>query len=293
MKHRFHSQDEKNEVSRIFYFTNRSGNKVGSHLNLSKTIPPFQLNADFQMGDMVLFNGKTYEARKHITGSAVPTAANSGWVEIKTLGYVTSNDITRLRPSIFTYWFTAPDITADITIHDQNGSTVTFRNELLELVDKITITSSAESLSTSINISNIPSGLYTLKVANADNSYLEEQEFYYHSEFTKKRPFGVVEIDFNPSGEDFDLLTGTGVFKSPEYVIRFQNRFTKWRYLDKTDQSVVGVTGADDPLPYTEIGNFTIEFNSKILPNATTDVIKNSGTHWVSDIIIDKNLLSN
>ena len=293
LEFRLHNDPKKNDVLRGYYFSNKAQNKVSSHLNLSAPISNFQPNGNYEMGTITSFNGKTYEAREHIQNSPNPTAANSGWIEIKTLGYVSSSDIIRLRQGIVNYVFTAPNITADISVEDENGQVIQIKNELFELVDKVTFTSSPDEMEKAIHISHLPPGKYNLKVANIGNTYVETQTFFYHPQIAFSKPFGVIEIHIQSVGSDYDLLTGGGTLKQPVYDIRFQNRYTKWNYMDKKGLSSVVVTGANQPLPFTDFGKFEIKFNSKSLPNANPGLIKKTSSHWITEVIVDKALLSN
>lgn len=283
----------KNDVLSTYYFTNNAQNKVNGNLNLSAPVTSFIAAGNYKMGALVMFNNKTYEARQHIQNSPNPTAGNSGWQEIKTLGYATSSDNLRLRSPIFDYIFTAPNITANFTIEDQNGLPVKFRNDFLEIVDSITFQSTNDVMKKAINISNLAPGFYTLKVANNANTYTETQRFYYDAQLISTKPMGIIEINTQPAATDYKLLTAANQIKSPVYIIRFQNRFTKWKYLDKTDKSDVAVTGAGAPLPFTELGNIEIKFNNKTLPNPNPKVIRDSSTHWESEVVVDQALLSN
>ncbi|MEO1624801.1 MAG: hypothetical protein AAFV25_06570, partial [Bacteroidota bacterium] len=266
----------RSDIQRALYFSNATSGLMAPHL--SQPIAAFDNRVSYQMNDLCLFNGKTYEAVRNNPPGASPIAANSGWQEIDVQSYATHRDELRLRPAVFHYRFTQDNVWALFQLKNWKG----------DLIYEEHGQSSAENRSFPIRMTTSPPGWYKLEVSG--RNYSETQDFYYHPEFRLRPVLGFVEM-FHQQGlaADVALLDGDGKLREPSFDIRFKNRLTQWRYVDSKDQSVVSnINGIDQALPLTQTGFITqVRRNGKKLPNPDAAIVKTETDAIYSDVFID------
>lgn len=261
--------------NRIYYFSNRANNESDNILYLSNVIPGHDPGEEYEVGSLVktggdiyeaitdntvlpppgsgwrklspgrfpaydpgnhsdIFKGnivfdtgisKNYEAIKFIPkGQSVTVNDPEYWKEISELQYVTSEDLTdRDLISILKY---------DILNHKEIYAGEIFFNEsdskLYKAVKYI-----EKGNAVSVSNPNYWQQLNGLKFVLSDDIINKGENI-----------FGIADLFFDGSVPvNYRMLDGTGNVRETEYVIRFKNRITTWKYISQKNT----VTSLTDP----------------------------------------------
>lgn len=129
-----------------------------------------------------------------------------------------------------------------------------------------------------IDLSRIPEGWYTLLVSPVDTSPV--RPFYWLPPVQYPDAFGVIELfpGDNPAGFDFldhTSLPGEAILNPKTYEIRFRNRTTCWRYIQRDGSEPM--SGADPIRPRRSLSRFYSGYQlpgiAIDLPDAGVDLI--------------------
>ncbi|MEL7001984.1 MAG: hypothetical protein AAFN93_04520 [Bacteroidota bacterium] len=229
-------------------------------------------------GDTVLFTvaGKDalYRALADVSG-VVPTNVAS-WAKIVDLPllYVNREDRIPVQGPIYNYEFGGP------------GENLTF--DILDPSDNVilteTVISSAEKVSHQLDLRGMQTGRFTMRITdNSGATILEEYSFYLQRTPEQKPLFGVIDIYSGDDLADYSLVNGSNEFQSPEYILRFKNRSTVWRYINSQNRDVVHES---DFNPLTASGIIDVSFDGSNLPNPGIQIIRPEPTQYYSDIYL-------
>lgn len=232
---------------------------------------------NYSEGDTVLFTtaGKDalYKALEDVSG-VDPT--DPRWEKISDLPLYYANRADRipLYGPLLDYEFTAPDQNFTFDILDP------FDN----VVKSFTATSTVDNLDYQLDMRTMRTGKFSLRVTdNAGPSIVEEYSFYLLREPAGKSLFGVIDIYSGDDLGDYSLVDSNNEFQSPEFLLRFKNRSTVWRYIDSKNKTVVHES---DFNPLTYSGIVSVPFDGNDLPNPGIQVIKPEATQYYSDIYL-------
>jgi len=226
----------------IYYFSNRFGTvqtyevvsdgmgEAVDVLFLSQPLPTYDASAEYFLGQLVLDGEDTLEALTY-----QPTAAGAedtdAWIRLPLSHYVSAQDQLPRQ-----------GLTRSQTIPTANpGDRFTFSlqdlNEQRSLTQTVTVPTDhppSEPFTVNLNFGGQAPGRYQLIL----NDTLSEGPWVVFDPLAAPRAFGLVEIAVIPDSTDpFALLRldGSDTMMQPrDYIVRFKNRVTRWRYRTQT-----------------------------------------------------------
>ncbi len=233
--------------NQIYYFSNLSGNQ-GHDLFLTQPLPTYAANTEYQLGDLVIHDGQfinhddqlvNYKGNleaSHYQASASPIPEASEWEAL-----VTSDG----EPLATSQYVSVLDqlprqgLSRTHTIASANPRD-TLRFKLLDVNQQETFAFDftvpdnhfpGEEIAVSLNFSGQAPGRYQLSLNGT-----QVDEFVLLDPIANSNAFALVEIVLNQSlvPAEFRLLEsslgGQSLIRPKNYVIRFKNRATRWRY---------------------------------------------------------------
>jgi hypothetical protein len=211
--------------NQIYYFSNLTNNQ-GHALFLTQPLSAYAARKEYHLGQLVTRGSNTLEAlRDKPSATANPSASN--WDTLPGSQYVSDLDRlpcqspsrTQIIPSV------NPRDTFRLTLVDVNGQEP-FAFEGIAPENHPPGT----SISVNLNFSEQIPGRYRLTLNGA-----QVDEFVRTGPIAARNVFALIEIVLNPSlvSPAFTLLessAGQTLIRPKTYVIRFNNRATRWRY---------------------------------------------------------------
>jgi hypothetical protein len=261
----------------IYYYSNLAGNSGANFPSLSLPMPAFAAGDTYLTGDMVMFGGQAYLALQELApATADPGTAGSGWLLINDIAYTSTSDRLVSGSSFYNFQFPNPDMEIKVEVRDMKD----------QLIYQIIKDNKGGNTSSDIDLRSLISGKYHLNIKDtADNSELEDLDFYLNNDLPATSSiFGVIEIFVN-KGSGYHILNASGAIKELEYEIRFKNRLTNWRYIAQSDKSVLLET---DPNPFTHSGYIKIKIEDTDMPNPEVDTIKEDSGKIISEIYVNQ-----
>ncbi len=242
--------------NKIYYFTNRNINSNNGKSFLSQPTP-YNNTKNYKPGDIATTpGGVTFRAIR--SNHNITPAPGNDWLEIDANRYLSDNDILTLLPSVSTYPFVVPQLTATIEVKGYN----TIASDYSALVISKTISFIQAVNSFTLDLSSLQSGKYVLTVNGA------EQMIYINDEIQKNKAFAVIDLyNDNTLPDDYRMFDGT-TLRSPFYSIFFLNRATIWKYtLLSTNGTVSDLAGIYhfSSLPHTASSLSPIPLSEKAL----------------------------
>ncbi len=222
----------------IYYFTNRNSNVVNhpgldARLYLSKPLGGYQRDRDYEAGELILQDGKLFEALEDIPGDTVFNSES--WREIYRdqdphFQFVSVADRLLLRPAIFRHI-----VHNDLENHKILNIILYSRDDVV--VAKLQFKTSDSTLKDClIDLSNYDPGTYRLEVRRVDNTTISEFGiiFYLDDLLFRQKPLALIECFYTPNTDlgEYRWLdeNNNHRLRSPVYRLRWKSRPTYWRY---------------------------------------------------------------
>jgi hypothetical protein len=279
----------------LYYFSNRAANVVSQApdpdlLYLSRPIPSFDSEQDYEAGEVIIDSGSMLEALTDLP--AAPSVVLSEWQErfngVTPLPqFVTTADRTVLRPSFFDHDVTgaAAEILIAVVRDRENNIVWTKRYQSEE--------SGVDLERVVIDLTDLKPGLHSLRFETTTGTPFVDLalSFYLDDVLSRAGPLALIEIFHEPDGSlgDYRLFdeADSDRLLEPSYLIRWQNRSTWWRYYLPADLTTLSSTQVEAfevspgntldhilvslaPLGLTQVGrsiNATIDGEARLLPN--------------------------
>ncbi len=269
--------------NQIYYFSNRSNNKKDGIYYLSGEIPGYDENEDYEMGSLVKDDSGVYEAIQHSSPSsqhdpseflfwrklninrfpiytitAVNMIANHPDIYKGNLFSAGTKmyEAKKYIPKDFTFQLNDNEYIQELT-EPQYGTA----NDLLDK-DYINIRQYYSDDHPDIYKGTIvfaDSNIYKAKnfipkgdaVSVSDSNYWENisgHKFVVSDDTISPADnvFGVVDVFFDsPASSEYSMINDSGTVKEINYVIRFKNRITTWKYYSAKNNviSIKDITG--------------------------------------------------
>lgn len=230
-------EDLSDKDRHLYYFTNRADNEVNGNLYLSRSMPSFDPNQDYEASELIVdnsdpLNPEMLEAIEN-NGPGAFNAAN--WRQIfpginPLFQFVGREDRIVTRPSVFKH---------DVAAVSQEILVFHFTNAKGRHAGTIVrrSTEAGTPLSTcELDLSTYISGFYSMTVFDGVGTAIPQLSltFFMDDELYSKRPFAVIECIHEPDGSLGDYRwfdhTNQDQLRDPVYTIRWKNRATWWRY---------------------------------------------------------------
>ncbi len=289
--------------SEIFTIKNNTDNASNIDRLKDTPAPIFDNNEDYKKGDIILINiagiDQLFESKIDDPVDTPVDLPGNDWNKLRDLplNYANKNDLIHIRKPIHNYSLPSDDIEATATLSEVQSNGL-----LLIKTDAIENTNSFQ-----FDWRTIPSGLYQFEVSDnnlldADPGKIISQEvFYLNNAAFQSPPFGIIEIYASRSDDNnYALLQTNGTFKTTEsqFILRFKNRATIWRYIFREAQAVdgaddVSIENGDDKIlitneikPLTKNGLIEINKGENQLPNPNSNMIKPETNNIFSEIYL-------
>ena len=211
--------------NQIYYFSNLSDNQ-GHALFLTKALPNYTANTEYDLGQLVNYNNSTLEALRY-QASAPVIPEKSDWETLPNSQYVSVLDRLPIQGFSRTHTIASanPGDNFRFTLVNVNG-VETFALDFTVPDRHIR----GEAIDVNLNFSGQTPGLYQLFLDGK-----EVDKFVFLESIAKSNAFALVEIVLNHDlvPTNFRLLEnsfGETLIRPQTYVIRFKNRATRWRY---------------------------------------------------------------
>jgi hypothetical protein len=196
-----------------------------------RRIPADTFNAatTYRTGALVLFGNALFRALIDSPGTDLTNAAQ--WQLAGELGnqYVTVADALLPVSSLF-----------DLDITDLAVSQATVRAFFSAgsvAATEQTFTAEQGTLrQVQVDLRGLAEGPYRVEIVGASGAVIREVSCYLAPAVRSENWFGVIDIGVGTG--DFALLNADGTLRSPQYVLRFLNRATRWRYIFPSAQTV-------------------------------------------------------
>lgn len=288
----------------LFTINKNTSNAANADLDKDIVADSFANNEDYEKGDVIIRTiggiDQLFEAKIDDPNDTPADAPGNGWKKLRDLplNYVNNNDRIAIQNKLFN--FTLPNntinATAELSRLDSGGSTLVQSDSI-----------QAGTLQFQLDWRNQSPGRYTLKITNDDlpnndpAKVIHQENFYLIDPMVYNNAFGIIDIHANRSDTNtYALLANDGSFQSTEnqFIIRFKNRATIWRYIFSGSQSLQGntelsVENGDDKIlvtkemhPLTANGGIALQLGDRRLPNASAKMIKPEPENNYSEIFI-------
>jgi hypothetical protein len=208
-----------------YHFSNLSG-VAGHALFLTAGLPPYAGGNDYRVGALVQHAGQTWEAHQRLSNPAAP-APGGPWEALPTSEYVSDGDRLPLTPRSLRHQLASanPGDTYQVELRDILGQPA-----LLQEGSVGDEHPPGEPFMIHVDLSRLEPGRYEMLVNGAS---LAPAQHYLHLP-TQAHPqaLALIEVAINhPSIPSRFTLTGSDSLIQPRnYVIRFKNLATRWRY---------------------------------------------------------------
>lgn len=274
----------------IYYFSNRSDNEIDNVLYLSKKIPVHDPAGDYEVGSLIQTGSDIYEAISDNTALPPP---GSGWRKLSQNRFpvydqanhpeVYKGNIVFDPSGIKNYEalkfirsgqsvpFNDTDYWKEVTGLQYLTSDDLIGRKFIS-VGKYDITDHKEIFPGDVLFNESDSKLYeALKYIEKGNQvHVSNNNYWQESPVTKfivsedkinsgENLFGIVDLHFDVSVPvNYRMLDGTGNVSETEYVIRFKNRISTWKYVSQKNT----VTSLTDPAGVFNFINTGNEYSS-------------------------------
>lgn len=231
-------RDSENNDHSLYYFSNRANNLDSNNTRyLSKPIPDFDSNYAYEASEVIIDRSNPLNPvmREAIEDNGPGAIDNSNWRDIfagidPLFQFATNADRIVAKPMVFKHKvLEVAQENLVFTIRDFEGN-----------ISKIVSFNSPEIGTPldecELDLRALKTGLYSLTVEDNLGAFFPELalEFYLDDEIYKKRPLAIIECFHQPDGSlgEYRWLdqTNQNRLRFPEYVIRWKNRSTWWRY---------------------------------------------------------------
>ena len=279
----------KENLRRIYYFSNRSSSQQGGILHLNHAIPPFGTTypneTAYHLGDIVSQAGQTFEMIEMESPATNFPANASKWQSINTavINYVNPFDRLAWHSANFKHTRANSNPGEFITYQllDADG-----QNVPLQLIQGTNISegeyrapsSAAEKVNHTLSLGHVKPGRYTLIISEIGGPTIIE--FYLLNTSEEPDLFAVSEFFISGVAAPFQIVQKNAVVNRwildnpvKRFLVRFRPRLTRWKYL-KQDQTLFHQ--APDPRPLTKtFSNYSIVVggNTVHLPDPGVDPI--------------------
>ena len=185
----------------------------------------------YQAGSIVLSNNQLFKAL--VNGPGTDLTNTTQWQPVGTLGnqYATAGDAIAAVSGLFDLDLSSAALAA-ATVRMFAASATT------PAVDQAFVAPQGNLGQVQVDLRGLAPGLYRVQVLDGTLTPVAAgpSSVYVSSEATVQGWLGVVEIGVG-SG-DFALFNADGTLRAPQYVLRFLNRATFWRYIFPAVQAV-------------------------------------------------------
>ncbi len=288
----------------LFSINRNTSNAVNAELTKDFVAAEFANNESYSKADIVVRTiggiDQLFESKIDNPNDTPNDVPGNDWKKLRDLplNYVNKNDSISMQSPFFNFTLANDSINATVELFSKDSS----GNQLVQQ-DKI----SAGTTNIHLDWSSHSSGQYTVKITNDDlaadhpDKTIHESSFFLADSFNTQNAFGFIEIHTERSDTNkYALLNENGSFQNTEnqYVIRFKNRSTIWRYKFNASQSLqgnsdFGVENSDDKIlitnelqPLTANGLVALQIGDFKLPNASPKLIKPENENIYSEIFI-------
>ncbi|NEP19497.1 MAG: hypothetical protein F6J97_21830 [Leptolyngbya sp. SIO4C1] len=231
----------------IYYFSNVSGStqnydreiesggtETVEYLFLSQPLKAYDATGEYFLGSLVIDDDNTYESLTY-QPAAASLEDTKAWVKLPRSEYVSAQDQS-LRQHLSRLQTVAspnPGSTLTFSLTDIND-----QRSFEQVVEVLDTHPPGDSLTFSLNFAGQVPGRYQLVVDNT----LSEGEFVLFDPLAAPKAFALVELAIASSTVTplFSLLQPQGentIIQPRDYILRFKNRATRWRYRTLTDHN--------------------------------------------------------
>lgn len=225
---------DKLRAKQRFFFSNINANKVGTVLNLSKSISTFPVLQPYEPGDLVDDGtGEIFECIQSTGAGNSPSNADF-WHAHGTAQCVSAQDMLRVVPRVSRFKTDVPATSFSIQAFGYNISNGLYDNEMVIKNNQIEVGNDATD-EVLVDLSNLKPGRYNLRI-NTTN-----YEVWVDDDMVSNSFFGVIELyPALPSTSDFDFLNAQGKVRDVKigetntwlkYTILYGNRLAYWKYV--------------------------------------------------------------
>ncbi|RPI19315.1 MAG: hypothetical protein EHM58_02345 [Ignavibacteriae bacterium] len=190
----------------IYYFTNRSNNKLDDKLYLSKPVPLYDANSEYETGSLVQNNTSIFEAIKSLDNNSSHDINNQDfWRELSNNRFLT---------------------------YDKLNHTDIHKGEIRSDNDKIyeAVRFISKNRQIDITDNNFWNKLNKLQYVTNDDLINKEA-----LEIKESVP-GVIDLFFdNNVPPEFSIINSEGNVMETNYQIRFKNRIATWKYISQNN----------------------------------------------------------
>lgn len=185
----------------------------------------------YQAGSIVLSNNQLFKALVNGPGTDLTNATQ--WQPVGALGnqYATAGDAIAAVSGWFNLDLTSAALAAATVRMFPASATV-------PAVDQAFVASQGNLGQVQVDLRGLAAGIYRVQVLDRTLTPVVAgpASVYISSEATAGGWFGVVEI--GAGSGDFAIFNADGTLRAPQYVLRFLNRSTFWRYIFPAVQAV-------------------------------------------------------
>lgn len=152
------------------------------------------------------------------------------------------------------------------------------------IIKTVSVVSTEDQLTYQLDLRSLKSGKFTMRITDNDGpTVLEEFDFYLQRKSVLKPLFGVIDIYSGDDLGEYSLVNSLNEFQSPEFLLRFKNRSTVWRYINSANKAIIHESTYN---PLTRSGMINVPFSDRSLPNPDPQMIRPEAEQYYSDIYI-------
>lgn len=208
-----------------YYFTNISG-VAGHALFLTAGLPAYAGGSDYRVGALVQHAGQTWEAHQRLSSPAAP-ASGGPWQALPATEYVSDVDRLPLTPPTLRHQLPSanPGDAYQIELRDILGQPALLQADTIGDEHP-----AGDPFMIYVDLAGLTPGRYEMLVNGVSLS--PAQHYLHLPPLAHPQALGLIDIAVNhPSMASSFALTGTDSLLQPrDYVIRFKNLATRWRY---------------------------------------------------------------
>lgn len=208
-----------------YHFSNVSG--VSGHaLFLSAGLPAYAGGSTYRVGALVQHGGQTWEAHRQLDSPAAP-ASGGPWQALPATEYVSDGDQLPLTPLSLRHQLGSadPGDAYQVELRDILG-----QPGLLHEGTVGDTHPAGDPFMIHVDLTGLEPGRYEMLVNGA--SLTPAQHYLHLPPQAHPQALGLIEVALDPSGvpSDFALTDTDSLIQPRDYVIRFKNLATRWRY---------------------------------------------------------------
>jgi hypothetical protein len=238
-----------NNNGNVYYFSNRNNNISSNKKFLTRgDFPGYDLGATYSYEELVVDGGICYQSVRGNNSGNLLTDNNS-WRKTdldphQLNRFVSSEDLLSWLPSISQFPYSASAATFDVTITglDVNGNGIAITK---------TINNPDKLPSFPLDLSGIGAGKYLLSIN--DTTPPPPIPIYLNDELSNKGVFGIIDIFFQGTSDDYRILDTDNILQSPVYSLYFLNRATIWKYILTSTKNDAVITDSNNNYFFTTI----------------------------------------